>query len=83
VDDTYAEVTIADLASADELAEVVHDAGAQLGATNLRESIPVLEAQLRLTEVAAVRRLEPRIRATARQITDDALAGWEELRASK
>jgi hypothetical protein len=82
-DDTYAEVTIADLASADELAEVVHDAGAQLGATNLRESIPVLEAQLRLTEVAAVRRLEPRIRATARQITDDALAGWEELRASK
>jgi hypothetical protein len=82
-DETYAEVAIADLASADELAEVVHDAGAQLGATNLRESIPVLEAQLRLTELAAVRRLEPRIRATARQITDDALAGWEELRASK
>jgi len=34
-DETYEEVTIADLASADELAEVVHDAGAQLGATML------------------------------------------------
>ena len=82
-DETYAEVTIADLASADELAEVVHDAGAQLGATSLRESMPVLEAQLRHAELAAVRRLEPRIRATARQLTDDLLAGWEELRASR
>jgi hypothetical protein len=82
-DETYAEVTVADLASVEELAEVVHDVGAQLGATNLRESIPVLEAQLRHAELAAVRRLEPRIRATARQLTNDLLAGWEELRASK
>lgn len=79
-DGTYAEVTIADIASADELAEVVHDAGAQLGATNHRQSMPVLEAQVRRTELAAVQRLGPRIRATARRLTADLLAGWEELR---
>ena len=82
-DETYTEVTVADLASADELAELSHDAGAQLGAANLRGSVPVLEKQLRRAELAVVRRLAPRIRATARRLTDALLAGWEELRASR
>jgi hypothetical protein len=77
-DETYVEMAIADLASPDELAEVAHDVGAQLGSTNLRHSIPFLEAQLRRAELAAVRRLGPRIRATARRLVDELLAGWEE-----
>ena len=79
-DETYVEVATADLASADELAEVAHDVGAQLGCTNLRHSIPLLEAQLRRAEVAAVKRLGPRIRATACRLVDELLAGWEEWR---
>jgi len=81
-DETYVEMSAADLASPDELAEVAHDVGAQLGSANLRHSIPLLEAQLRQAELAAVRRLDPRIRATARRLVDELLAGWEEWRAS-
>lgn len=82
-DDTYMEMAIADLDSPDELAEVVHDVGAQLGSANLRQSIPLLEAQLRRAEIATVRRLDPRIRATARRLVDELLAGWEEWRAAR
>lgn len=82
-DETYVEVTAADLASPGELAEVVHDAGAQLGATNQRQPTPALEAQVRQAELAAARRLGPRIRATSRRLTDDLLAGWKDLRASR
>jgi uncharacterized protein (DUF2252 family) len=79
-DEAYVEVAAADLASPDELAEVAHDVGAQLGSANLRHSIPLLEAQLRRAELAAVRRLGPRIRGTARRLVDDVLAGWESWR---
>ena len=82
-DETYVELAITDLASPDELGEAAHDVGAQLGSTNLRQSIPLLEAQLRRAELAAVRRLDPRIRATARRLVDELLAGWEEWRASR
>jgi len=82
-DETYLEMSTADLASPDELAEVAHDVGAQLGSTNLRPSIPVLEAQLRQDELTAVRRLDPRIRATARRLVDEVLAEWEEWRAAR
>jgi Uncharacterized protein conserved in bacteria (DUF2252) len=81
-DETYVEMETADLGSPDELEEVVHDVGAQLGSTSLRESIPLLEAQLRHAELAAVRRLEPRIRATARRLVDGLLVDWERWRAS-
>lgn len=79
-DETYLEMATSDLASPDELAEVAHDVGAQLGSANLRQSSPLLEAMLRRAELAAVRRLDPRIRATARRLVDDLLAGWEEWR---
>jgi hypothetical protein len=59
-DETYAEVTIADFATADELAEVARDAGAQFGSTNMRAAVPALEAPLRRAELAAVKRLGPR-----------------------
>ena len=81
-DETYVEVTVAEIRSADELAELVYDAGAQLGAANLLNSIPALEAQLRRAELDGVRRLAPQIYATARRLTDDLLAGWEEVRVS-
>ena len=45
--------------------------------------LPLLEAQLRRAELAAARRLDPRIRATARRLVDELLAGWEDWRASR
>jgi hypothetical protein len=82
-DETYAEISAADLASPDELAEVAHDVGAQLGSANLRHSIPVLEAQLRRSEIAAEKRLDPRLRATAVRLVDELLAEWERWRTSR
>jgi hypothetical protein len=81
-DETYVEVSASDLASAEELAEVAGDVGAQLGAANLRETIPVLEAQLRQAELDAVRKLRPRIRATAVRLVDEMLVHWQALRAT-
>jgi uncharacterized protein DUF2252 len=79
-DETYTEVSAADIASPDELAELAHDAGAQLGATNLRHASPALEAQLRQTERAAVKRLGPRLRETAVRLVDELLTSWESWR---
>jgi hypothetical protein len=79
-DESYVELTIQDVASPDELAELAHDVGDQLGCSNLRQSIPVLEAQMRRTELAAVRRLAPRIRSTSRRLVDELLAEWERWR---
>ena len=79
-DETYVEVTAAEIASPDELAELVRDVGDQLGCSNLRQSIPVLETQMRRTELAAVRRLAPRNRSTSRRLVDELLAEREKWR---
>jgi hypothetical protein len=81
-DESYAEVTLADFRSADELAEVARDAGAQFGSTNMRAASPALEAQLRHAELAAVKRLGPRLRATAVRLVDELLASWDDWRSS-
>jgi hypothetical protein len=82
-DETYAELVVADLATPDELAEVVHDVGAQLGSSNLRQSIPALEKLMRRTELAAVRRLDRRIRSTSRRLSGELLAEWEKWRTAR
>jgi uncharacterized protein (DUF2252 family) len=76
-DPSYVELTVNDLNSVTDLAEVVHDVGAQLGATNLRRSNPALEAQLRQAELAAVSRFERRIRKEACILTDELIVSWE------
>lgn len=78
---SYAELELADLVSASELAEVAHDVGAQLGSTNLRQVSPARQAQFRLAEWSAIARLEPRIRRTARRLVDDLLEAWRQFRA--
>ena len=80
-DRTYGEVDISDLASVDELKEVAHDVGAQLGSTNLRERSSLLEAQMRQRELDTTKQLEARIRRVARQLTRELLEEWERFRA--
>jgi hypothetical protein len=82
-DESYVELATADLATPDELAEVARDVGAQLGSAGLRHSMPALEAQLRQVELRAVRRLEPRIRATSRRLVTELLASWDAWRAPR
>ena len=80
-DRTYGEVDISDLASVEELKEVAHDVGAQLGSTNLRERSALLEAQMRQRELDTTKQNEARIRRMARQLTRELLEEWERFRA--
>ena len=79
-DATYGELHIDDLASAEELKEVAHDVGAQLGSTNLRERSPLLEVQMRQRELETSKRFEMRIRGVARQLVRELLEEWARFR---
>jgi hypothetical protein len=81
-DPTYGEVDIDDLASVEELKEVAHDVGAQLGSTNLRERSPLLEAQMRQREIETSKRLEGRVRQFSRQLVRELLEDWAQFRAT-
>jgi uncharacterized protein (DUF2252 family) len=82
-DRTYREVEIADLDSPEELREVAHDAGAQLGSTNLTGQSGTSADQSRLVELKGIVRLEPRIRKVAHDLTADLLQAWEQFRVSR
>ena len=82
-DRSYAEVTLRDYASVDELAEVVHDAGAQLGAGSLRDAAESTERQKRQLELESLARLEPRIRSVARQLVSELVEQWTKFKALK
>ena len=79
-DRAYRELHIADLASADELREVAHDVGAQLGSSNLLETPKGLSQQKRLVELNAVKLLEPKIRKVSDDLTLAVLEAWEHFR---
>ena len=75
-DPSYLEVTLADYASVAELAEVVHDAGAQLGAAGIREAEGAAQHQKREAERTVLARLEPRIRLVAGQLAEELVGEW-------
>ncbi len=79
-DRTYREVGIAELDSAEELREVAHDAGAQLGSTSLSGQSGALADLSRLVKLKGLTRLEPRIRKVAHDLTTDLLQAWEQFR---
>jgi hypothetical protein len=79
-DATYGEIDIDDLATREELKEVAHDVGAQLGSANLRERSPGLEAQMRQRELETSNRFEGRIRLLGRQLARELLEEWARFR---
>jgi hypothetical protein len=81
-DYSYGEVNIDDLASVEELKEIAHDVGVQLGAANLSDREQSAEARLRIRELETVARLEPRIRALARQMSREIVDASKRLRAA-
>jgi hypothetical protein len=79
-DPSYGEIRLSDLGSVDDLEAIVLDSGAQLGAGSLdRESAEQGEA-IRQRSLAALGRLEGRLRREATALVDDVLRGWQELR---
>jgi hypothetical protein len=82
-DPSYLEVTLADYASVSELAEVVHDAGAQLGAAGIREAGDSAQRQKREAERAVLARLEPRIRQVAGQLAEELVGQWAAFKAGR
>jgi uncharacterized protein (DUF2252 family) len=69
---TYQEVRLTDIRSVDDLADIVYDAGVQLGASKL-----VSERKQVLSSVTA---LESRLRTETARIVEELLAGWRQLR---
>ncbi len=76
-DSTYGELQLRDITSPEDLAEIARDAGAQLGATNLRGREAEDGRAARAQELAAVTRLEPRLRALAREMSQRVVDAWE------
>ena len=79
-DPTLREVAGDDLESPNELLELAHDVGAQLGSTNLvrRSGSPAEED--RHEELEAVVRLESRVRGFAHDLTVALIHAWEQGR---
>jgi hypothetical protein len=75
---TYGEIDVDHFASVDELREVAHDAGAQLGSTNLPATSAGAERRARERQTFA--RMRPRIRNLARELSRDVVEAWERLR---
>lgn len=71
------------LDSANELRELAHDVGAQLGSTNLvrRSGSPAEEDWY--VELEAVARLESRVRRVAHDLTAGLIRAWEQGRHQK
>ena len=76
-DRSYREFQVADLKFPDDLRELAHDVGAQLGATNLFDPAGPYTSETRLAEGRAMTRLEARIRRVAHDLTAELLSAWE------
>ena len=78
-DPSYREVRLEDMRSVRDLAAIAYDAGLQLGAGGLLDH-PDRQAEARARALAALARLEPRIRQETSRLVEELLLGWQELR---
>jgi hypothetical protein len=78
-DPSYGEIRSSDLASVEDLQAIVFDSGAQLGAGSLDQESAEQREAIRQRSLAALARLEERLRREATALVDDVLRGWEEL----
>lgn len=76
---TYHEISIDDLSSVDELADVVYDSGVQLGAGALRHVSAAEAVALRTQSLSTLETMEPRLRRAAEQLVEELLRGWRDL----
>ena len=79
---SYREVRVDDLDSVKDLSALVYDSAFQLGAGRVYGASPDKAASLRQTELAAVGRLEGRLRRSVRDLIGELLAAWQAFRDS-
>ncbi len=80
---SYRELSVRDLRSAEDLAEIAFDAGVQLGAGCVKEAEESRAASARNRELAQLVRLEPKIRKETSRLVDQLLVGWNEFRVRR
>ena len=78
--DNYAELTIGDEATEEELIEVAHDIGVQLGRGQPKQIAAPLDLQLRRACAELVDRLHGRIESMSMELADRTVAAWERFR---
>lgn len=76
-DRTFLEVGVDDYRTPAELREVAHDAGAQLGSSNLLGPTGEVQATQRRRELEAITRLQPRIRTVAHELAIAVTDAWK------
>jgi Uncharacterized protein conserved in bacteria (DUF2252) len=77
-DPSYRELTLSDLRSVQDLAEIAYDSGVQLGAGSLKEEAEP-QREVRARELATLARLERRIRYETSRLVEELLLGWKEF----
>ena len=76
---SYREIRLDDIRSVKDLGGIAYDAGIQLGAGGLLDH-PDGQAEARTRALAALARLEPRVRQETSRLVEQLLLGWQELR---
>jgi Uncharacterized protein conserved in bacteria (DUF2252) len=79
---SYREVQIDDLQSVTDLSALVYDSAFQLGAGRVQGESPEKAALLWKAELAAIGRLEGRLRNSVKELLGDLFTGWQEFRDS-
>ena len=80
--DHYWEVSITDLASPEELAEIVYDVGVQLGRGHPKALASPHDFQLRKALLRALDQFEPDIERRSVEFTVDVNQAWQQFRAA-
>lgn len=76
---SYREVSLDDFGSVEELATIVYDSGAQLGAGSVQLPGQAVEVGLQQQSLAALGRFEGRLGGEAVHLVEQMLRGWERL----
>ena len=80
---SYREIAVGDFGSVEELAAVVYDSGAQLGAGSVHLPGEPVDAALQERSLASLGSVEGRLRGQAVSLVEQMLRGWERLAASQ
>ena len=73
---SYREITLDDLRSVDDLADVVYDSAVQLGSGSVHGAD---DANLRSQSLTAIASLQPRLRKEATVLVEEMMRGWRQL----
>jgi hypothetical protein len=80
---SYREIALDDFGSVEELATVVYDSGAQLGAGSVHLPGQPVDAALQQRSLASLGTIEGRLRGQAVSLVEQMMRGWKQLAASQ